>query len=117
MTTRFRLALRMASTARWTMPCGVRGAGAGGVFGFGEAEENDAGDAELFDFAAFFEELIDGLLRDAGHGADGLADFGAGADEHRVDEAGRRDARFANEIAESFRAAQAARAMGREAHP
>ena len=38
------------------------GAGAGGVFRFGKAEENDAGDAELFDFAAFFDELVDGLL-------------------------------------------------------
>jgi len=49
--------------------------------------------------------LIGGLLVNAGHGADFLADFAARADKHGVDQAGSRKIGFADEAAQSFRAA------------
>ena len=74
-------------------------------FDSGRPKRMTAGNAEGFDFAAFFDELIDGLLSDAGHGADVLADVCAGADEHRVDQAAGGEAGFADEIAKAFGAA------------
>ena len=76
-----------------------------------------AGDAQGLYFAAFFDDLIDGLLSDAGHGADFLADVCARADKHRIDQPRGGEAGFADEIAKGFGAAQAAGAMGGETHP
>src|ERR1700719_3737043 len=72
------------------------------IFGFGQTEQNDSGNSQGFYFPALFHDLIGGLLENVRHGADFLADFSAGADEHGIDEAGRRELGFANQAAESF---------------
>src|ERR1700683_72864 len=86
------------------------------IFFLRQAKQNNSGQAELFDFAAFFDEFIDRLLVDAGHGADFGAHIFAGADEHWGDKSGAAEARFANQAAESFGAPQSTRAMNRECH-
>ena len=88
--TDFSLALRMASMARCTTPSAAMRAGAARIFLLGQPEQNHARNAERFDFAAFFDNLIGGLLKHAGHGADFLAHFLPGADKHRIDQALRR---------------------------
>ena len=59
------------------VPC----AGALFVFGFGQAEEQQAADAEAGGFFGFANGFIDGEIEDAGHGADGAADALAGTDK------------------------------------
>src|SRR5579864_8228150 len=86
------------------------------IFGFGKAEQNDSGNPQRFYFPALFYDLIGGLLIDIRHGADFLADFSAGADEHGIDEAGGGELRFADQAAESLSATQAAGTMGWEGH-
>ncbi len=63
-------------------PC----AGALLVFGFGQAEEQQAADAELCGLFGFAHGLVDGEVEDAGHGADWIAHAFAGADKERIDE-------------------------------
>ena len=96
----------------------VFGPGSGGnlVLGLRQAEENDGGDAEGVDLAAFLDRLIDGEVEDAGHGADRLADALAGTDEERIDEPGGSKPGFAHERAQGFGAAQTALTIDREGH-
>ncbi len=54
----------------------------------GQAEENHAGHSEIGDLAAFLDNLIGRLLKDAGHGAHFDADILSRAGEHGIDEAG-----------------------------
>jgi hypothetical protein len=60
--------------------------------------------------------LVGGLLINIRHGADFLADFAAGADEHGIDESGGRKLCFADESSEGFGATQAAGTMCGERH-
>ena len=96
----------------------VFGPGSGGdlVFRLRQAEENDGGDAEGMDLAAFLDRLIDGEVEDAGHGADRLADAFAGTDEERIDEAGGSKPGLAHERAQGFGAAQPALTIDRKGH-
>ena len=84
---------------------------AGFVLVLGQAEKNHGGNAEVGDFAALFDDLIGRLLENARHGADFRAHFGARARKHRIDQAAGRKLRFADEPAQRFGAAQAARTM------
>jgi hypothetical protein len=67
---------------------GVVGVGADGVFfgGVGDAEEDVGGEAEGLEAFEFFDGGVWGELVDAGHGFDGLAEVGSGADEEGCDE-------------------------------
>src|SRR6266478_3956790 len=75
------------------------------VLRFRKAEQDDSGNSEGLHFPALFDNLIRGLLINVRHGADFLADFAAGTDEHGIDEAGSGKLRFADKPAESFGAA------------
>src|SRR5256885_17267826 len=65
--------------ALYNAGCGER-TRAGGVFCFGQAEQNYGRNTERGNFAALFHDLIDGLLINAGHGTDFLANLAARAD-------------------------------------
>ena len=93
-------------------PC----AGAVLVLGFGQAEEQEAAEAEAGGFFGFEDGFVDGEVEDAGHGADFFAYAFAGADEQGVDQvAGLKD-RFAHQGAHGGAAAEAAHTHLRESH-
>jgi hypothetical protein len=94
------------------IPC----AGALLVLGFGQAEEEQAAEAQSCRFFCFADGFIDGEVEDAGHGADGLAHGLAGADEQGVDQVAGLQSGFAHQGAQGLGAAQAAHARFRETH-
>ena len=89
---------------------------AGRVLALGQAEENHGGNAQIGDFAALLGDFIGGLLIDARHRANFGANIRSGAGEHGIDEAARAEPCLADQFAQGFGAAQAARAMGGECH-
>ena len=93
-------------------PC----AGAFFVLGFGQAEEQQAAQAQAGRFFGFAHGFVDGEVEDAGHGADFAADAFAGTDKERIDQvAGLKD-RFAHQGAHGIAAPKAAHPHLREAH-
>ncbi len=72
--------------ARCTMPGVVIGAGGQLVLGFRQAEEDDAPHAERLDLGAFLDQLVDGKLVVARHGADFAANAFARANKQGKDE-------------------------------
>src|SRR6266849_2181156 len=94
----------------------AEGAGAAWVLGFGQSEKNDPGNPERLHLAALFQNLIDRLLIDAGHGAYFLAHLRARAHEHRVDEARGGKARLSNKSAKRFVPPQTPRPMSGKTH-
>ncbi len=86
------------------------------VFGVGQAEEQQAANAEARGFFGFAHSLVDGEIEDAGHGADWVAHALAGADEERVDQVAGLERGFAHQGAKRLGAAQAAHAHFRKRH-
>lgn len=80
----------------------VPGAGGVLVFSVGQAEEQKACDAEARCFFGFAHGFIDGEVKDARHGGDGVADALAGTDKERIDEVARIEHGFTDECAERF---------------
>ena len=82
----------------------------------GQAEEQQAAEAEAGGFFGFADGFVDGEVEDAGHGADFAADAFAGADKEGVDQvAGLKDG-FAHQGAHGVAAAKAAHPHLRETH-
>jgi hypothetical protein len=79
-------------------PC----AGAFFIFGFGEAEEEKAAQAEIGRFGGILDGFVDAEIEDAGHGGDFFTDAFAGADEEWKDELAGFEAGFADEAAEGL---------------
>ena len=65
---------------------------------------------------AFFHDLIDGLLINARHGTDFLANLAARADKHRINESGSAEASFAHEGTQDFAATQTPGTLGGKCH-
>src|SRR5581483_795006 len=86
------------------------------VFVLGNTKEHHAGNSQPFDFAAFLEHLVDGLLIDAGLGTDLHAGAFAGADEHGIDETAGGKPRLARHGAQSFGAPQPPRPLHGKCH-
>ena len=82
------------------------------VFFRGQAEEQHSGNAELMRAGGFLHKFIDGKLEDAGHRADGAADFFSGTGEERQDELLDAQAGLGHEPAQGGGLAQTARARG-----
>ena len=66
-------------------------------FDFGQAEEQQAAEAEPGGFFGFAHCLIDGEIEDAGHGTDRIAHALARADEERIDQVAGLERSFANQ--------------------
>src|SRR5262249_12060149 len=64
----------------------------------------------------FLDNLIGGLLVNAGHRADFLANFVARADKHWIDQASGAKPGFANEVAKGFAATKAAGSLRKRSH-
>src|SRR5260370_31779436 len=94
----------------------AEGTGAARVFGFGQPKKNDSRNPQRLHLTALFHNLIDGLLIDAGHGADFLADFRPRAHEHRIDKTRRRRTRLSNQATQCLAPPQTPRPMSRKTH-
>src|SRR5260370_9958699 len=86
------------------------------VLGFRQSEKNDPEDPKRPHLTALLHNLIDGLLMDAWHRADFLADLGTRAHEHRVNEARCAQARLSNQAAKRLAPPQTPRPMGGKTH-
>ncbi len=86
------------------------------VFRLGQTEEEQAADSQGGGVLSFFHGFVHRQVEHAGHGADGLADGFAGADEEGVDQVAGIEGRFADQRAERFRAAEPPHAGFGERH-
>ncbi len=86
------------------------------VLVLGDAEEDDAADAEGDALGAFLDEFVDGELEIAGHGVDRLADAFALDGEQGEDEVVGGEIGFADETADTLGAAQAAGPVNGKRH-
>ena len=91
-------------------------AGALLVLGFGQAEEQQAAEAEAGGFFGFANGFVDGEVEDAGHGADWAAHAFAGAEKEGIDQVAGVDGGLADQGAKGFGAAEAAHPGFRETH-
>src|SRR5260370_8753741 len=94
----------------------AEGTGAVRVVGFGKPKKYDSRNPEQLHFAALFHNLINGLLIDAGHGADFLADFRPRAHEHRIDKTRRSKTRLSNQATQRLAPPQTPRPMSGKTH-
>ena len=96
----------------------VVGPGSGGLLVFlgGQAEEQQAAEAEGGAGFGFFHGFIDREVEDAGHGGDFLADAFAGAEKERIDERAGVEVGLADEGAQGRGAAETAHAGDGEVH-
>jgi hypothetical protein len=92
------------------VPC----AGALLVLGFGQAEEQQAAEAEARGLFGLAHGFIDGEVEDAGHGADFAAHALAGAEKEGVDQVAGLDGGFAHQGPQGFAAPEAAHPRFRE---
>src|SRR5947207_2483272 len=90
--------------------CGAR------VFCFWKPKEDHRRNPKRLDFPALFDNLIRRLLVNPRHRADFLAHILPGTHKHRVDQASRTQARFADHAAKRFGAAQTPGPMRGKAH-
>jgi hypothetical protein len=86
------------------------------VLAFGDAKEQDGGDAQLGDLFGVPHQLVHADAKDAGHGRHFLPLLFAGHDEHRVDEVVDAQSRLAHHSAQGFRSAQSAHPNDGEGH-
>ncbi len=86
------------------------------VFGVGQTEEQKAAQAEACGFFSFAYGFIHGEIEDAGHGADGVADALAGADEEWIDQVAGVERSFTDERAQRLSPSQPAHAVFRKTH-
>src|SRR5262249_247720 len=86
------------------------------VFRLRQPEKNDPGNPQALHFPAVLDNAIGGLLEDSGHRGDFFLNRRAGTNEKRVDEAFRAEAHFANQIAQQFAFAEAARPLHWKTH-
>jgi hypothetical protein len=82
----------------------------------GQTKKNYGGNSQVCDFAAFFDDLIDRLLVDAGHGADFGANVFTWASEHWINKSGRSETRLANQSSQRLGAAKASRPVYGKRH-
>src|ERR1700693_2418982 len=86
------------------------------VLMFRQTKQNHGGNSQPGDLAAFFHNLIHGLLVDARHRADFLAHVRSGTSEHRIDHAAHAQPRFAHEPTQSLVAPQTPRPVNGKCH-
>ena len=91
---------------------------AGGLFvlGVGQAEEQEAANAELRGFFGFAKGFIDGKIEHSGHGTHRVAYTFARAEKERVDQVAGLKRGFANQGAQRFGAPQTTHAILRKTH-